>query len=1542
MKHTKLQRVLSVFLAVIMLAGTLTALPVSAAKPEKAPASKIDVLFTEEGYGLDNYTADSAAGAGTCDNFYRASGIYYRNNANAKVVGYTKGADGKLTAGGTDYKLQILAKMGFFDPRAVNVGMTNLEEARYLDDILCSDVGYSKYTLEMDVAINNTVTGTYDSNDTKQDFSPYRGFSLLYLYNGGWVVKATGVGIGSSIEYDTTKLYKKDSETSFTEDAEGAYVNVTKVDTAGAVADRGYLYTPSTSSSYFISDYNDTTKALGTKKTETFDIGGAIDFNKISAAGLAPVSYYTGVEKTLKLVFTVDQKDGADNDVYNVEIFYDGNKIGNTSYTVSAAHRKNGIQFSDISAGVTLDNIRLTVDETSEFRTHDNLTNYGDLWSNSYWDDALNEGRLFKEISNTPNNFSAVLYCKDCTDHVYVKPHELIANNIKSVVGANSLTVNDSKGIVKGNNDFWVATDIHTEVGYAAPAEAKTLLKIGGAEVLKLGTDGKLALGDGTAVGNALVAKNSYTVAVRVMPDVGKYQVYVDSQLVGTAALTVSSTAITFSSLAGMRLLNNKALTLTATGTYKSPELRSINLAKETDCTSHVEANGSVRTFHKFPSKLLNPEKKSDPKYAKPDFYTMTMAYSYICAECGQRTYTELGEDVVTNIAHDGYSPDNTTAYSMNRTTAMANDEFMRITAPDDTFASGAAPLWISFDYTVNILPSFTKTDTNMLNFMTEYSSVLRYYKVENTNPTQYDLCCKAQGGAKIVTLKAGETYKFAIRITPKATSGTAEIYINGALVGTYTGNIRGTSPNSQIRMGMYGAANIANLAVVKEAHDCKANSTVIFDQGKDTITQTYTCCGKTNYKKINGMLADNLANVNDGFETVSFKSNKDYWVATDINVRAAVKDGALITLGSDKVLEIKDGKLTSGAWVGAAVASPTTYSVAANIKGTAYDLYIDDKYVTSGTLSASEATATVTFGCEDFGYDVRFNYNKIVGMGNVTATPKFVEDKTGTVCYHIGTEKVYEDFSTKLVPEKENGGNPNSTTNVNLLYTTYICKGCGERVYNAEQGENLHNVDPVYYNSEGKEMLSVYNSNDAAYNGNTLNAMSIQNGSFLRSGVANIYTNKDIVGNPESDYWFSFSFDMTEIKTEEPRKNNGEANFLNIMVDYTSLLRLYTVPNTVTADTPISSFKTYGKDFGITDAETCSKDFLLLRSKKTGQNVGLLYVGAHYDITIHVVNGVADVYVNDKLTITNATFLGTPSVDKVDRPYSFRFFDKLSGKYQFTNYAFVRDADSYVNFDGKGVIEADVTHTATEGATTYTNVFSVDNKALLSVNDANGELVVPNGNGYTSLYDSLGNKIVVGAEATKIGLVNNGGKFNYYVNGVLARTAAPTEGAGAVYAQDLEPVAKAGMREIKLGDGVILTDNYGIGGSGTAEYIGEQMRTENEVFQNQIRIVAGLNSLYHGNVGFKVTNITNNKEITALNTDSNVYSSLLADSEKVYATDYGYNYFSLFEIKDINTTIDSTNEISIIPYTTVGNNISYGEEKIITIKVANNVLTIE
>ena len=1532
MKTHHFSKALALILVIATLAASFSAFSIGAEEPVALPTSKIDTLFTEEGYGFENFSGKVASSEEMRNAMYLNSGLYYQNRDNGEIRAYNL-VDGKLVedANGEDQKLYLKSVLSIVDPYAVESGVyPSYPDSRYLNDILCSDTGYSKYTLEMDIAVNGDFRGTNDANSENNDFSPYRGFSLLYLFGGGYTIKATGMGVGTSITYDD-KLYIEDGTTdTYLENSEkGSYRNVISVDETNAKENVGYLYIPATATNYIKLEETEANAALGTKSkaqsATTWDTTAAIDFNKIAAAGLTPVPYEKGVEKTLKIDFTVKQVAGKDNDIYTATLYYGGLLLGSVEYTATAAARKSGIKFMDRLVGVTIDNIKLSIDKTSEFRSHPLLSDYQNDWSLSYWDAQATESWRFAEISNTYNNFSAKIYCTDCDEFDYVVADAAIQNGLADIVGDNSYTFYDSQGIIKGNKDYFIVTDLNTEVGFVAPTETKTLISVGGAAVLQLGADGKLALDDGTSFGEALTAKNSYTVAVRAIPTAGKYQVYVDGVLAGTGKLSKATNVITLSAFAGVRLLSNKAITVTTENPTSTSGIFSLKNASATYCSAHKEPEDKVRIFHKTPAKTDTYDytaKENNQDVTKAAALVLSdLAYSYICTDCGQRAYVELGNTLVSSLLSNAYrvaAPTN----DFTITLKAQGDDVLFINALPNTTTNTSPAFRISYDYTTGSTVT-TVNDKNFLNILNGYNSQLRYYY--NSTDGTY-LGNKKAGGEKIISLTPNTTYKFAIRIHP---SKTMDVWLDGKLI--YSSSTIDNGQNNQIRLGMYGSGTISNLAAVQEAHTCTTDIAAI-NQGRDSLGYSFNCCGKTYNYNINKALANDINNMNSK-ETVSFTSASEYWIATDVNLKDTTNNGALLTLGADSILSLADGKLVSGEWVSESISAPTTYSVAAKIKGKTYDLYVEGQRVTSGALSASGATA-LTFGDDAFGYDVRFNYNKIVTLGtNKTVVPTFTDKNIGTVCYHMGTEKLYEDFSTKLVPEKDHGGNPNANTNVNLLYATYICTGCGERVYDAEQGDNLHNVNPVYYDGKGNAKASVYNANESTYNGKTISAMSIKNGSFTRSGTANIYTNQDIVGNPDSSYWFSFTFNMIDINTEKVRTNNGEANFLNIMVDYNSLLRVYTVPNTVNANTPLSSFKTSGKDYKITDPELCSKDFLLLRSKKTGENIGLLYIGAKYDITIHVTNGKANVYANNQLMVHDAAFIGGPSADNVDRVYSFRLFDQPSGNYQFTNYAFVKDADSYVDFDGMGVIEAEVTHTAVADATTYTSVFNASTNSILAINDANGELVIPNGDGtYTSLYTHDGQKVVIGSEATKVALVNNGDKFNYYVNETLVRTSA--EGAETQYAQDIEH-AGTGFTEVSLGKGVKLTGNYGFGGSGTSEYVGYQKRVEAEVFQNQIRIIAGLNSPYYGNVGFKVTNAETGKAIESPLRDTNIYSSVIADNQTVYASDFGYTYFSILEIRDIDMTTASTTKLSVIPYTTTGKKVVEGEEVILTITIA-------
>ena len=296
MKHSKLQRVLSVLLAVIMLAGTLTVLPVSAEKPEKAPSTYANTLLSDEGYGFENFSGNVASSEDVRAAVYKNTSIYYQNLANVEIRSYNV-VDGKLVenAKGEDQKMYLKTGggTGFFDPVAVGSGSAPMyPQSRYLNDILCSDVGYSKYTLELDVAINGEFAGTYDANNTGNDYSPYRGISLLYLFSSGYTIKATGQGVGTGITYDDKKYAEDGTTDTYVEKSGGSFRNVTSVDLTGAKDDTGYLYLNSQSTNYIKLEETDANAALGTKSkaqaNTTWDVTGAIDFNKITAAGLTP------------------------------------------------------------------------------------------------------------------------------------------------------------------------------------------------------------------------------------------------------------------------------------------------------------------------------------------------------------------------------------------------------------------------------------------------------------------------------------------------------------------------------------------------------------------------------------------------------------------------------------------------------------------------------------------------------------------------------------------------------------------------------------------------------------------------------------------------------------------------------------------------------------------------------------------------------------------------------------------------------------------------------------------------------------------------------------------------------------------------------------------------------------------------------------------------------------------------------------------------------------------------------------------------------
>ena len=172
-------------------------------------------------------------------------------------------------------------------------------------------------------------------------------------------------------------------------------------------------------------------------------------------------------------------------------------------------------------------------------------------------------------------------------------------------------------------------------------------------------------------------------------------------------------------------------------------------------------------------------------------------------------------------------------------------------------------------------------------------------------------------------------------------------------------------------------------------------------------------------------------------------------------------------------------------------------------------------------------------------------------------------------------------------------------------------------------------------------------------------------------------------------------------------------------------------------------------------------------------------------------------------------------------------------------------------------------------------------------------------------------------------------GDARYYVNGTLAKYQKGEELAFAneikVYATDfLGAESKADSFKYNS-DRVSDVKINGIGETDTAEIVGFQPHD----VTNAIRLLSGVDSLYYGSVGYEVMAYKPSQEAyidTAVTKSAAVvYSSVQANGKNIYATEYGYRYFSALEIEgDFFGYKDSY--IIVKPFTVIGDKTYYGE----------------
>lgn len=264
----------------------------------------------------------------------------------------------------------------------------------------------------------------------------------------------------------------------------------------------------------------------------------------------------------------------------------------------------------------------------------------------------------------------------------------------------------------------------------------------------------------------------------------------------------------------------------------------------------------------------------------------------------------------------------------------------------------------------------------------------------------------------------------------------------------------------------------------------------------------------------------------------------------------------------------------------------------------------------------------------------------------------------------------------------------------------------------------------------------------------------------------------------------------------------------------------------------------------------------------------------------------------------------------------------------------------TFVSFasDLTTVFEFDATFEANyENAGFYFPVATLNRKEIynssialdfLYAEGASGALYIKDTDGaYQPLYGSDGNALVLGEKETDIAVVydNKNGLVRYYINNSL-----PRYGEGKALAYDL-PISDDFTKSHVISDtlttldGVDFTNAFTINESGTAEIVALQDNLENN---SSMRLLAGVDMLYYGAVGFEtelyIDGVAQNKtsEQSGL-----VYSSVIAGTETVLPSAYGFRYFATLTIDgvDLSEYNGMTVHLIIKPYTQVGTTKYYG-----------------
>ena len=940
---------------------------------------------------------------------------------------------------------------------------------------------------------------------------------------------------------------------------------------------------------------------------------------------------------------------------------------------------------------------------------------------------------------------------------------------------------------------------------------------------------------------------------------------------------------------------------------------------------------------------------------AEGDGYTV----ANVCALCGKKV-TEEGY-VNSGTALNFYSDSaNTDAYTDEELAiGFSKASGSTLYTGSNIISSSGTPYWLTFDFKVNALPDIPEgnaqadlanADSRAYKGWSVVCMIISgsYIAPLRLIPDGWEADSGATGTTKgttdgkapikyfgnvyreqdtVVDIKAGDSVSFAMRVDP--VSGAYDVYVDNIFAGSGKMTAKASGTNDHIRLwegdgNNYGAdLDFTNIKVFKDSYTAAVHTheyTEIIEFYDEGVYKYESCdCGNRNElesEQITAVVADGLAHIYDGFG--NFTVNADsYWFVTDVNIRGKVSDGALLTFGTDTVLEVSDGKLVSGTSTIGAITYPTAYQAAVEITNNSYSLYINGIYAVSGTLTD---TQNITCGSESFGHHVRFLYNKAVILGDGTSVvPTYTADESIKLCYH-SDEGI--NAKNKILAHTNNG--------VKYIYN---CALCGERVYSMLK-KDLTNP-----------------ANDMAYRYKPNALMRSEFESFTTSTSKYLYLENNIISKTALPYWVTFDITPKSL----PSNDTGDLNNPN-----TRSYKGYGLFTTEATFMPATELRVIpdgwetGNASGTTKGETDGKCEVKVIAPLQGfeastdamvdnihyrrsETVAYLEVGktTSFALRIDPVTGNYDVYVNGIYKASSDKPAG------VDMTPKMIFHDNGMGEFIYSNISVCEEAH---NFDNKvAAIELTAKFEADESssANAYTAISSIkrgDEKySFFYANNKTANLAFKDENGnFVTLYDVDGN-IVSLAEGKKLAVVYDdiNGDVRYFVEGMLARYQS---GEKLVYAEGIKVYnadfvnAEGGNDALCFNPTKVSDVNIsGLGMTDTAEMIGFQPND----LDNSIRLIAGLDSLYYGSVGYEVraykadgTSYSTKSTVKSSNT---VYSSVKADGVTLPATKYGYTYLSALSIDgDFLGYKDSY--IIVKPFTKVGNNTYYGKEAILNI----------